>query len=120
MSGVDTRNISRDSLFLMAQLRVEEASDEYRVRVRNLSAGGMMAEGHFAVERGANVSIELRNIGKVDGVVAWVQDGRCGIAFAREIEPKLARASLEATGPTAPHFTRPAVRFSDPERVRNL
>ena len=80
MSNVDTRQVNRDSLFLLAQLRVDGQEAVYRVKVRNLSAGGMMAEGDAKVVRGALVAVELRNIGWVEGSVAWKQDNRFGIA----------------------------------------
>ena len=47
MTGDDAahnRNEARDSLFLMADFRVPGSSDVSPVRVRNLSAGGLMAE----------------------------------------------------------------------------
>lgn len=90
MSSVDTRQGTRDSLFLMADLRLDGRDQTHRVKVRNLSAGGMMAEGKVKVIRGMLLTIDLRNIGKVDGAVAWVQDDRFGIAFAEEIDPRLA------------------------------
>ncbi len=92
MSGVDTRNISRDSLFLLADLRLEGVQSQYRVKVRNLSGGGMMAEGVMPVVPGNRLQISLRNIGWIGGTVAWVQDNCFGIAFDREIDPKLVRA----------------------------
>lgn len=124
MSAVDTRNINRDSLFLMADIRLAGEDDVHRIKVRNLSKGGMMAEGGGSVERGAQLSINLRNIGWVDGVVAWVQDTRFGIAFASEIDPKLARAPVGAGG-QPPRFTRPSgvlppSAIADRERLRKL
>ena len=111
MSNVDTRQLSRDSLFLLAKLKVEGdvAGVEYRVKVRNLSSGGMMAEGAAKVARGARVSVELRNIGWVEGSVAWKADDRFGIAFIDEIDPKLARANGPngAADPDTPRFVRP-------------
>lgn len=98
MSNVDTRQVNRDSLFLLAQLRVDGRDEVFRVKVRNLSAGGMMAEGDVKVMRGALVEVELRNIGWVEGTVAWKQDNRFGIAFVDEIDPKRARAQI--TGST--------------------
>ena len=92
MSVVDTRNISRDSLFLMAEIRLDGATSDYKVKVRNLSPGGMLAEGAVPVVPGNRLQICLRNIGWVDGGVAWVQENRFGIAFDAEINPKLARA----------------------------
>ncbi|MFZ1742527.1 MAG: PilZ domain-containing protein [Pontixanthobacter sp.] len=108
MSGVDTRNISRDSLFLMADVRFDGEGFDHRVKVRNLSSGGMMAEGEAAAVRGKNLSVNLRNIGAVPGIVAWVQEGRFGIAFAKEIDPKLARAPVGNGDLSAPRFTRPS------------
>lgn len=109
MVNVETRQIERDSLLLIAQLRVEGGEAEYRVKVRNLSAGGMMAEGQAPVARGVRVSVGLRNVGWADGTVAWKQDDRFGIAFDDEIDPKLARAPVAAGAPdlSSPRYTRP-------------
>lgn len=102
MTGVETRSVSRDSLFLLASLWVENGSEPHRVRVRNLSDGGMMAEGDVYVQRGYRLDIELRNVGKIGGTVAWVQDNRFGIAFDREIDSQRARKPGENKDPTAP------------------
>ena len=98
MTGVDTRNVSRDSLFLLANVRVEQDDEQHRVRVRNLSNGGMMGEGPVKVQRGNRVEVELRNIGKVDGSVAWVQDQRFGVAFDEEVDSGLARKPANDAG----------------------
>jgi hypothetical protein len=109
MANVETRQVERDSLLLIAQVRIDGGEGEYRVKVRNLSAGGMMAEGSVPVSRGALVSVGLRNIGWVEGTVAWKQDDRFGIAFVEEIDPKVARAPVVAGAPdlSSPRFTRP-------------
>lgn len=109
MSAVDTRHITRDSLFLMAAMRVDGSETDQRVKVRNLSAGGMMIECDLQLGRGARISVELRNIGWVHGVVAWVQDSRSGVAFDKVIDPKLARANVNSSGDlSTPRFVRPA------------
>jgi len=126
MSQVETRQIDRDSLFLMARLRVEgdPSGVEHRVKVRNLSAGGMMAEGRFKVARGAFVNIELRNIGWVEGSVAWKQEDRIGIAFIEEIDPLQARASVPVGIPDldTPRYVRPPLKDHSPElsKLRKL
>lgn len=97
MSNVETRQVDRDSLFLLAQLRVDGQDSINRVKVRNLSAGGMMAEGDVQVLRGALVEVELRNLGWVEGTVAWKQGNRFGIAFVDEIDPRVARAPVTGT-----------------------
>lgn len=101
MSGVETRSVSRNSLFLLAHVRVEQGLDQHRVRVRNLSDGGMMAEGSVRVQRGDRIEIELSNIGKVDGSVAWVQDNRFGIAFDAEVDSHRARPTSGADDQTS-------------------
>jgi len=93
MNGNENRQIERDSLFVMADLRVDGLDGEHRIKVRNLSAGGMMGEGAVRVARGAIVEANIRNIGWVEGSVVWVQGDRFGVAFRDEIDPKLARAS---------------------------
>jgi hypothetical protein len=124
MSNVDTRQVNRDSLFLLAQLRVDGQDEIHRVKVRNLSAGGMMAEGDAKVMRGSLVHVELRNLGWVEGSVAWKQDDRFGIAFVDEIDPTVARApGGEAADYRPPHYTisRQAVPIrQQPDDVRRI
>ena len=109
MSNVDTRQVNRDSLFLLAQVRVDGQENVSRVKVRNLSAGGMMAEGDSRVVRGSLVSVELRNVGWVEGTVAWKQDNRFGIAFVDEIDPAMVRAPVSSADHgefESPRYTR--------------
>jgi hypothetical protein len=127
MSNVDTRQVNRDSLFLLAQVRVVGQDGDVRVKVRNLSAGGMMAEGDAKVARGSLVQVELRNIGWVDGSVAWKQGDRFGIAFVEEIDPMLARApgGGPAADYSAPRFTKnhvsvPLTQQTDPTGLRKI
>jgi hypothetical protein len=98
MDGSENRQIARDSLFVMADLRLPGTTDEHRIKVRNLSAGGMMGEGNVRVTRGSAVEINIRNVGWVEGTVAWVQEDRFGVAFGEEIDPKVARAPVASTG----------------------
>ena len=134
MSDIETRQVSRDSLFLLAQVRIAGHDEIRSVKVRNLSSGGMMAEGGLHVSPGLLLSVELRNIGWVSGVVAWKQGDRFGTAFAQEIDPRLARSPL-ASSPAAnlepglgsdqasPRFTRPTgslVPTVDPRRLRRV
>ncbi len=108
MSNVDTRQDGRDSLFLLAKLNVDGLTQDFRVKVRNLSTGGMMAEGEVPVNRGDVVTVDLRNIGTVPGSVAWTQGNRFGIAFLEEIDPKLARGAAPPEMGEIPRYARPA------------
>ena len=92
MGESDHRQIARDSLFVLADVRLDGVDAPVKVKVRNLSSGGMMAEGGARPQRGQALWVDIRNIGWVEGTVAWVQDSRFGIAFREEIDPKIARA----------------------------
>ncbi|PNU03985.1 PilZ domain-containing protein [Novosphingobium guangzhouense] len=110
MTQGENRQLARDSLFLMADLRVDGLDGDFRIKVRNLSAGGMMGEGNVCVVRGTVVSVNIRNIGWVEGSVAWVQESRFGVAFRDDIDPRLARAQAGAqpgkVEHTAPDYLR--------------
>jgi hypothetical protein len=125
MTGVETRSVARDSLFLLADIRVEHKAEAHRVRVRNLSDGGMMGEGQLRVQRGHRVSVELRNIGAVAGTVAWVQDNRFGVAFDEEVDSQMARRPLQGTEDpaavvTPASWTHRAPQPPQPSTLRKL
>lgn len=86
-----TKARKRDSLFLMAQLRFAGDGTVHDVRVRNLSAGGLMAEFSRIVAADTAVTLTVRGIGEVTGQVAWCAEGRVGIAFDTPIDPRQAR-----------------------------
>ena len=83
-----------DSLLLKATLRFENGKDERVVRIRNLSAGGVMADAPTGLMRGERVEVKLHSIGWVGGHVMWITDGRAGIAFELPINPKDARRPI--------------------------
>ncbi|MEQ8410638.1 MAG: PilZ domain-containing protein [Erythrobacter sp.] len=124
MTGVDTRSVARDSLFLLADLKLEESDETHRVRVRNLSDGGMMGEASLQVRRGNRVRVALRNIGEVQGSVAWVQDDRFGVAFDSEIDSQRARRPAEGddagSGESFTSYAHRAPRRPDPKTLRKV
>ncbi|MGN6817375.1 MAG: PilZ domain-containing protein [Sphingomonas sp.] len=91
---------SRDSLLLVAQFRVAGQSETIQVRVRNLSAGGLMAEVPKPIDIGTMVEVDVRGLGWVTGRIAWVAAGRVGVAFDHLIDPQAARRPVvNARGP---------------------
>ena len=74
---------------VMAMLRVaklcEDGGREQLIRVRNVSAGGLMAEVGHAVRVGDQVSIELSSQ-KVPSSVVWIRDGTAGFKFEQNID----------------------------------
>lgn len=91
-----SRSDSRDSLLLSAGFRVVGYKGESQVRVRNLSAGGLMAELGGEIDTGTEVEIDVRGVGWVRGRVAWVAAGRIGVAFDEQIDPMAARKPVVA------------------------
>ncbi len=120
VTDIDHRQVGRDSLFLMADLRVEGQAGDHRVKVRNLSPHGMMAEGTVRVASGVGVEVNLRSVGWVPGRVAWIQDNRFGIAFLEEIDPREVRAPAPSVGEHTPRYLKSAIQPPDPRNLRKL
>lgn len=98
---------ARDSLFLMTELTLDDSGETHKVKVRNLSPGGMMIESDLTVTQGQRIVATLRNIGPVKGQIAWARKGRFGVAFDYEIDPKLARQPVGG-GTKLPRYLRTA------------
>lgn len=105
-----SRSAARESLFLLGKLWLDsERSTD--VRIRNLSATGMMVEikEHTAV--GDVVHIEIKGLGKLAGTIAWIAEKRIGIALARKIDPSLARQQVRGSLQVPDHVKQqPPVR----------
>lgn len=114
------RGLDRDSLLLKAVLRFPRTKDEGEVRIRNLSAGGLMAEAPLRVARGEAVEIHLRGIGWISGHVAWVTEGRLGIAFDHPINPKDARKPIGTTEHEVPTYLKKLNNPAAPSKLRRL
>lgn len=74
---------------LMAMLRVAKLIDrngrEQLIRVRNVSAGGLMAEIGHHIDVGDCVSIELSSQ-KIASTVVWTREGTAGFKFDQTID----------------------------------
>lgn len=89
-----SRSADRDSLLMQAKVAMAGKPEPLLVRVRNLSAGGMLAESPVPVVQGVVVEIELRNVGPVPGRIVWTGDRKFGIAFDRAINPQAVRRDV--------------------------
>ncbi|PKP98630.1 MAG: pilus assembly protein PilZ [Alphaproteobacteria bacterium HGW-Alphaproteobacteria-13] len=109
-----SRGADRDSLFMQARLTLSGETEPVTVRVRNLSAGGMLAETPQRAAEGASVDVELPNVGSVRGRVVWVGEGKFGIAFERPVNPQAVRRQLVQRVEVPPHIAvldrKPAYR----------
>lgn len=107
--GESKRTQSRDSLFMTARLRlVDEQADFADVRVRNLSAGGLMVELADPADIDTVVELDMRGLGLVRGRVAWYAEGRAGIALDKPIDPQLVRKPV-GQGAKTPTHAKPLV-----------
>lgn len=106
------REKTRDSLFLSAVIAFHDSPQRQTVRVRNLSASGMMIDVAAAKEKGLGVTVTLKNIGDVNGKVVWSTAKRIGITFDQEIDASLARH--RPTAPEVPGYKRPYVESRRP------
>jgi len=104
------RQRERDSLLLVAQVRIGDEPTVREARVRNLSETGLMAELAKVVDVGTPVTVTLRGIGEVAGTVAWCTEGRMGISLDSPIDPLLVRKSPGGTKSLSPSYT---VKASD-------
>lgn len=114
------RGQDRDSLLLKAVLRFPSSGNEGEVRIRNLSAGGLMAETPARVARGEVVEVNLRNIGWITGHVAWITEGRLGIAFDHPIDPKDARKPSGQGDLDMPHYLKKLNNTVAPSKIRRV
>ena len=94
MAEEEFRRAPRDSMFLFASLRLENQEGEQSIKIRNLSSTGLMAEGDVYVRPGAQVAINIRNIGWVNGGVAWAVEKRFGVMLDDVIDPRKARTMV--------------------------
>jgi hypothetical protein len=85
------RGKPRNSIFLGAELCFEGDDQRYDVRVRNISAGGMMIDFSLVTPKSTIVKVDVRNLGRISGYVAWSTETRMGIRFDRDIDPEKAR-----------------------------
>lgn len=108
---VSTREAKRDSLFLLTALCLPDGQEMCKLRVRNLSAKGLMADCPAAVEKGQHVTLDLRGIGRVEGRIVWTKGERAGIAFDRPINPAKARMPVSRTTHAFPDYMRPVRKF---------
>ena len=101
-----SRSTDRDSLFMQANVLIPGQQTPVTVRVRNLSAGGMLAEAKVrGLAQGAAIEAELRNVGFVPGRVVWVGEGKFGIAFDHPVDPQAVRRQVVQKMEVPAHFS---------------
>ena len=100
--AVPLRRDRRDSMFLKSAVVCDRIGPAFSVVVRNVSAGGLLADSEAALDVGDQVRVTLRNVGAITGRIVWVQSGRFGMSFDRTIDPQLARKPVPQRAVPAP------------------
>jgi hypothetical protein len=101
-----SRSRPRASLFIAGRISVDRTGQSQDIRIRNLSAIGMMAECGLRVVEGDAVAIDFKTIGRVPGTVAWIREGKLGIRFDYEIDPDEARTPVKGAVASVPDYLK--------------
>jgi hypothetical protein len=94
----------RKSRLLACDMRLQDGA-VIRIRVRNISSGGLGARADVPVDAWQPVEIVLPGIGNVAGKVAWVRQDQFGIQFDKPIDP--AKALVTSSQPQSGHVVPP-------------
>ena len=81
----ERRTEERFITILPAAKLVSESAN-YLCRIKNISAGGLMAEVTCPLEVGAQVYIELNSEQRIPGQVVWTREGSLGIKFDQDVD----------------------------------
>ncbi len=104
------RGAKRDAMFVKAALHLARTGHSVDIVIRNVSAGGLLAESPQQLAIGDAVTVTLRQVGSVPGRVVWVQAGRFGMAFDVAIDPQDVRKPVTVRRrPVAPPPRRPTL-----------
>src|SRR3546814_2274000 len=98
------RKAKRDSLFLLTSVSSPDGHARGKVRVRNLSAKGLMADCPFPIIEGEAVILNVRGVGPVSGAVVWINGDKIGVAFDNPIDPARARMPVSSSATAMPDF----------------
>jgi hypothetical protein len=94
LTAPEQRASRRDRILLLARLRVHGDEDIHAIRIRDLSADGLRAQCTGLVIANRRVEIEIRNLGWVEGRVAWHNEEYIGVRFAKPIDPEKTRIAV--------------------------
>ena len=79
-----------------------------------------MAETSVRAVRGEIVEINLRSVGWITGHVAWITEGRLGIAFDHPIDPKAVRKPVGYGESDLPSYLKKLNTTAAPSKIRRV
>lgn len=105
------RRAQRSHVLMAAS--IEASGLTMPVKLRNLSSEGALVEGGELPAIGSPVTFRKKEL-KLAGRVAWVVDGRAGIAFDARLDPEAVLRHVPTTKPQAKlDFRRPRLRSGE-------
>ena len=119
------RESARHRVLLVREIQTEGMAEPVRIRVRDISARGMMAEASVRMQEGERLILHLADGGQVAGAVLWVRGLSFGIIFESDLpldqlrgrppaDPKkldLDRAQVINYKPTAEPLRKVAIEY---------
>ena len=116
VDAVALRGTKRDSMFVKAALHIKRTGHDVDIVIRNVSAGGMLADSAQMFDIGDHAVVTLRKVGAVPGRIVWVQAGRFGMAFDVAIDPQDVRkpVTVRPKPSLAPRRAMPVLRGRRP------
>ncbi|MBY8823765.1 PilZ domain-containing protein [Sphingomonas colocasiae] len=106
----------RTSRLLACDMRLQDGA-VLRIRVRNISAGGLGGRADAPVDAWQPVEVMLPGIGAVAGKIAWVRQDQFGVQFDRPIDPAKAlvtSAQPQKSGHVVPPIYQPGSDYRRP------
>ena len=111
-SGITQNRRARRSHVLMSA-SIEVGGSMLPVKLRNLSPDGALVEGGELPAVDSRVIFRKKEL-KLSGRVAWVADGRAGVAFDAKLDPEAVLRHVPTTKPLPKlDFRRPRIRAGE-------
>ncbi len=105
----DNRARERRSL-LLATSGILPTGKDANVTIHNISQTGMLLETSLPLSEGAQLAVNLPEIGAIEAVVVWGSGMLFGCRFEREVSPgTLSAVQLRASAPLPPSVGQPAI-----------
>jgi hypothetical protein len=87
--------------------------EAFTVRIRNISAEGVMLECEKEIEPGTQVRLNIADAGTVVGEVRWSRGGQLGLSFEQRFDLRLLAQTRPGASPDRPGVMKPDYLKSD-------
>lgn len=105
------RVAGRSRVLMQGKIRLRGSEFSHPVTIRDMSSTGLRAKSAARFLPGANVELELPNLGWVTSKVVWVDDeGSLGVRFSAIIQPERTHSSITGSYRKAPSGLGPQLR----------